>query len=113
MKTYFRGKNTLEKRSSFFYFNGSLCQGPTVCSLRSIERLFNAQSDNSRARFFKMAFPTYYIAWIDSARTNPPFLVYLLFEQSVFVDACFIVRFHNNKDNRIKLLILPIRLSQT
>lgn len=35
----------------FFYFNGSLCQGPIVCSLRSIERLFNAQSDNSRARF--------------------------------------------------------------
>jgi len=30
----------------FFRFNGSLCQGPTVCSLCSIERLFNAQSDN-------------------------------------------------------------------
>lgn len=40
----------------FFRFNGSLCQGPIVCSLCSIERLFNAQSDNLSDLLLKRRF---------------------------------------------------------
>lgn len=41
-----------------FRFNGSLCQGPIVCSVCSIVHLFNAQSDNTLGPSFKTVFPT-------------------------------------------------------